>query len=196
MTHLARWCASLGVLGFCAAPAQAQLGELQFGPTVSYGSGSSYGSGAGAAFGVSVGRLAYVGLRWTAYRGATVEETGGPSTAMVRNRTQVTALDLGVVIPAGMFEFVPGFSIGAVWFRQRATHLTAGGSPLVTSAHAEEFFVAPGLAVEIHAGGLVLIPQLQYCLAGRPDLPWPAHHGGALASVRLVVPIELHRIRR
>lgn len=177
----------------CATPARAQLGEVQLGGGLSYGTGAVYGRGAGLVLGVSAGRLAYVGLRWTAHQGATSIVLPPGGAREVRTRTQVGALDLGVVIPAGVFEVVPGFSLGVVWFQQRDRPAVAGGT--ATYAHAEEFLVAPGVSVEAHLAGVVLIPQVQYYLSGQPDLPWAARNGGMLTSVRLVLPIEVRRIR-
>jgi len=41
-----------------------------------------------------------------------------------------------------------------------------------------------------------VIPELQYHLAGDPDLPSQVDHRGLVASLRLVIPLEIGRIRR
>jgi hypothetical protein len=166
-------------LPLLASPLVAQLGEVQFGALASYGRGDAFGAGAGLVLGVAPGRLAYVGLRWTYQAGTTK--------AGVTNRVQVFATDLGVEIPAGALEVVPGLSLGALRFAQRAAGV---------SRHATEFLAAPGAAVELHLARVALIPELQYVLAGDPELPSPVGHRGAVASLRLVIPLEVGRIRR
>jgi len=176
---------SLGGWFLCAAlllRAQgvvAQLGELQIGLAASYGTAEPYGPGAGLVLGVATGRIAYAGLRWTYHTGAT--------TAGVTTRTQAFAVDLGVVIPVGALEVVPEVSLGAMRFAQHA------GS---ARAHKVEFLAAPGVAVEVHVARVALIPELQYSLAGDPELTQPVPHRGLVASMRLVIPIEVGRIRR
>jgi hypothetical protein len=157
----------------------AQLGELQVGLSASYGTADAYGPGAGLVLGVATGRLAYAGLRWTYHTGAT--------TAGVTTRAQAFALDLGIVIPVGELEVVPGVSLGAMRFAQHA------GSG---RAHKVEFLAAPGIAAELHVARVALIPELQYSLAGDPELTQPVQHRGLVASLRLVIPIEVGRIRR
>lgn len=162
-----------------AVPALGQIGEVQAGVVGSYGWTAAYGPGAGLVFGVSTGRLAYVGLRWTYHTGST--------NAGVTTRAQAFAVDLGVVIPLRQLDVVAGVSLGAVRFAQRS------GS---TRAHKVEFLGAPGLAAELHVARIALIPELQYAWAGDPELPQAVRHHGLVASVRLVVPIEVGRIRR
>jgi hypothetical protein len=157
----------------------AQLGELQVGVSASYGTADAYGPGAGLVLGVATGRLAYAGLRWTYHTGAT--------TAGVTTRAQAFAVDLGVVIPVGALELVPGVSLGAMRFAQHA------GS---ARAHKVEFLAAPGLAVEVRVARVALIPELQYSLAGDPELAQPVQHRGLVAALRLVIPLEIRRIRR
>lgn len=168
----------LGALS-AAAPGLAQIGELQVGVVGSYGWSAAYGPGGGLVLGVATGRLAYVGMRWTYHAGAT--------TAGVTTRVQTFAVDLGVVIPVRQLDVVVGLSLGAARFAQRA------GS---ARAHKVEFLGAPGIAGELHVGPVALIPELQYSLAGDPQLPQPVRHRGLVASVRLVIPIEVSRIRR
>lgn len=178
---------ALSVMAIAGAePARAQLGELQAGVVVASGRGAANGAGAGLVLGVAPGRLAYVGLRWTYHFGAT--EQPNPLTE-VQTRTQVFAVDLGIEIPAGTLEVFPGVSLGAVQFTQHARGPDASGNSW-------EFVAAPGLAVEVRIARFALIPEIQYTLAGAPDLPWQVDHRGLVASVRLVILHELHRIRR
>jgi hypothetical protein len=170
-----------------AAPGRAQLGELQIGATGAYGSGEAFGPGVGLVLGVAPGRLAYVGLRWTYYLGDT--QLRGATPSEVRTRTQVVAVDLGIQIPAGTLEIVPGVSVGWSQFTQRARQPNASGS-------SHEFLAAPGVAVELHVGRLALIPEMQYYLAGSPKLPWRVNHRGFVVSARLVFLSEIRRIRR
>lgn len=170
-----------------AAPGRAQLGELQVGATGAYGSGEAFGPGAGLVLGVAPGRLAYVGVRWTYYLGDT--ELRGATPSEVRTRTQVVAVDLGVQIPAGTLEVVPGVAVGWSQFTQRARQPDATGS-------SSEFLAAPGVALVLHAGRIALIPEMQYYLAGSPNLPWRVNHRALVASVRLVFLSEIRRIRR
>jgi hypothetical protein len=164
---------------FLTSSLLAQLGEVHVGLVASYGTGEAYAPGAGVVVGVAAGRLAYVGLRWVYHRGTT--------TAGVTNRAQVYAVDLGVLIPVGALEVVPGLSLGAVRFAQRAPGI---------ADHATEFLAAPGVSVEVPAGRVAVIPELQYHLAGDPDLPLQVDHRGLVASLRLVIPLEIGRIRR
>lgn len=157
----------------------AQLGEVQLGVVGSYGTGEAYRPGAGVVLGVAAGRLGYLGLRWAYHRGTT--------TAGVTNRAQVYTLDLGVLIPVGAVEVVPSLSLGAVRFAQRAPGI---------AEHATEFLAAPGVSVEVPVGPVALIPELQYHLAGDPDLPSRVDHRGLVASLRLVITREMGRIRR
>jgi hypothetical protein len=157
----------------------AQVGELQAGVVASYGTSKAYGPGAGLVLGVATGRLAYVGLRWTYHAGAT--------TAGITTRAQAFAVDLGIVIPVRALDVIPGVSLGAMRFAQRAGN---------ARAHKVEFLGAPGIAVEVHVARVALIPELQYSWAGDPELAQPVRHRGLVASLRLVIPIEVSRIRR
>jgi len=186
VTRLLRGC-FLGCSMIVAAPAQAQLGELQVGVIAGYGTGEAYGPGAGLVLGVAPGRLAYVGLRWTYHAGTT--GLRGPVPSEVRTRGQVFAMDLGVQIPVGGLEVVPSVSVGLNQFTQRAVQPSASG-------HSREFLVAPGVAVEMYAGRIALIPEIQYYLAGSPNLPWRVDHRGLVVSARLVFLAEIRRIRR
>jgi hypothetical protein len=155
-----------------------QIGELHLGVVASYGTPETYGPGAGLVLGIAPGRLVYVGARWSYQAGSTKLQ--------VRNRVQAFAVDLGVQIPAGALEVVPSMSLGALRFAQRVAGITM---------HATEFLAAPGVSVEIPVARVALIPELQFYLAGNPDLPRPVSHRGLLASVRLVVPIEVSRFK-
>jgi hypothetical protein len=179
MRRAARWC--LGVSGVALLHATAlagQVGELHLGVVASYGTPGTYGPGAGLVVGVAPGRLVYVGVRWSYQVGA--------AKLQVRNRVQVFAADLGVQIPVGALEVVPSMSLGVLRFAQRSA---------ATSRHSTEFLAAPGLAVEIPVARVALIPELQLYLAGSPALLQPVTHRGMLASMRLVVPIEISRFR-
>ena len=166
-----------------AAPAAGQHGEVHLGTVVSYGSASSFREGAGAVAGIALGRLVYVGLRWVYHTGST--ESGGASASVVRNRAQLFMLDLGVMVPVAGVEIVPGVSLGAARFSQR--------DPTATLSTA--FTVAPALSAHFYLIGLVVIPEFQYLLGREPDLRWPAAHRGAIAALRVVIPIEVRRIR-
>ena len=163
-----------------------QLGELQVGVVASYGVRDPYRAGAGLVFGVAPGRLVYVGLRWIYYGGAT-------SGAAVRNRAQVFATDLDVQIPisAGRLELRPTIGLGMVQFVQHGHPLTGD-----VSGHSKEFFAAPGVALQLSAGRIAVIPEIQYYFTGRSELSWPIHNKGLAASVRLVFLSEIRRIRR
>jgi len=161
-----------------AAPAAGQIGELHLGVVATYGTPATYGPGAGLVAGVAPGRLVYVGLRWT-------YQVGAPS-LHVRNRVQSYAVDLGVQIPAGALEIVPSMSLGVLRFAQRTP---------AASRHSTEFLAAPGLAVEIPVARIAVIPEIQVYLAGSPALLQPVTHRGVLASLRIVVPIEISRFR-
>lgn len=192
MTRLLRSAPWLAAVICLPSAAGAQLGEVQLGSVVTYGTAGPYGPGAGLVLGVAAGRLAYVGLRWTYQAGSTAPVTTATSSLDVRTRVQLFTADLGLQIPAGGLEVVWGGTLGAVWFAQRV------GGPAVASAateHAIEFVGGPSLSVQAHLAGLVLIPEIQYQWAGNPDLPWPVSHQGPVASLRVVVPFEVDRIR-
>ena len=179
---------SVVVALLCLTPTAlpAQLGELQVGPLASYGMRDPYRAGAGLALGVSPGRLVYVGLRWISYGGATT----GPD---VRNRAQVFATDFDVQIPphGGLLELRPSIGIGMVQFTQRS-----GAAPGTVSGYSKEFFAAPGVALQLSAPRIALIPELQYYFTGHSELTWPVHNNGLAFSVRLVFLAEIRRIRR
>lgn len=184
------WILLVAALAAPPAAARAQIGELQIGVVGSYGTAASARGGAGLVVGVATGRLAYVGVRWTSFAGTSTTDTAGTA---VRNRTQLYAVEVGAQFPSGPVEIIVGASGGFVRYAQRARTAAGPGSGTFT---ATEFLLAPSLSVEIYVAGVGLIPGVQYCLSGNPDLPWPVHHRGAIGSVRLVVPIELRRIRR
>lgn len=167
-----------GAAALFASPATGQIGELHLGVIASYGTPETYGPGAGVVLGIAPGRLVYVGVRWSYQVGATQLQ--------VRNRVQTYAVDLGVQFPVGSLEVVPSLSLGALRFAQREAGL---------SRHSVEFLAAPGMSVEIPVARVALIPEIQYYLAGSPALLHPVTHRGVLASVRLVVPIEVSRFK-
>ena len=169
------------------APARAQHGELQLGLAVSHGSAAAFGAGVGPVAGISLGRLVYVGVRWLHQRGSTTwvgepEELPTP----VRTRAQLFAADFGVVIPVRGVELVPGASVGVARIVQRGWD----------GFRANELVVAPGIAAHVYVAGLVLIPELQYGITGRPSAAPAFENRGSLASFRVAVPIELGRIRQ
>ena len=171
----------------CVTPTalSAQLGELQVGAIASYGLRDPYRSGAGAVLGVAPGRLVYVGLRWIYYDGAT--------TFNVRNRAQVFATDFDVQIPlrGGVLEMRPSIGLGMVQFVQRGSGTTGP-----VSGYSKEFFAAPGVALQLSAARVALIPELQYYFTGHSELTWPVHNKGLAFSARLVFLSEIRRIRR
>ena len=188
------WCLA-GVLSLLASPAVGQLGEGQLGMVATYGTGPAFGAGAGLVLGVATGRLAYVGVRWTYHFGET--RSAGPAVppTEIRNRVQSFAVDLHIQIPAGGIEIAPGVSFGALRFSQRTVEPVAGGGTTARARVATEFLAAPSVSVEIYAGRLSFIPQLQYAFAGNPDLPSTIQHRSLVGSVRIVVTKELGRIR-
>lgn len=186
MRALGRALALAAVLGASARPASAQQGEIQLGVTTSYATPRAFGPGGGAVAGVVLGRLVYTGVRWVYQRGSTESVASGTGPVEVSTRAQLFMLDLGAMLPAGAVEIVPGFSLGVARFVQRGTGTT----------RATEFVAAPGLAVHAYLGGLVLIPELQYALAGNPDFAVPVDHRGTVVSLRVVIPIEVGRIRQ
>jgi len=174
----------------CVTPTAlwAQLGELQVGAIASYGMRDPYRAGGGLVLGVAPGRLVYVGLRWISYSGAT---TGG--SANVTNRAQVFATDFDVQIPlrGGVLEMRPSIGLGMVQFVQRGSGTTGP-----VSGYSKEFFTAPGVALQLSADRIALIPELQYYFTGHSELTWPVHNKGLAFSVRLVFLSEIRRIRR
>jgi hypothetical protein len=177
-----------------ASPARAQLGEVHLGAVVAYGAADSHGPGAGIVVGVAAGRITYVGLRWVYHAGRETTAASPTGAVDVRSRGQVFTFDLGVLLPVGAFEVVPGVSVGAVRYTQRARPV-AGGGAASSRTHATEFYAAPGLAVHVRVARLLVIPELQYALAGDPAMPWPVTDHGIAASLRIVVPFEVGRIR-
>jgi hypothetical protein len=186
----------VGALAVVASPAPAQIGVLQFGGVGSFGTGEPFGAGGGLVAGVAAGRIAYIGLRWTYHTGST--KLRGPASPQteVTTRGQVFAIDLGVQVPVGRLEVVPGLSVGFVRFAQRARTPAAGGGSTVIAGHEIEFLAAPGMSVSVPVGPMALIPELRYTFAGSPsNLPWRVPHRGLLASLRLVITFEVGRIR-
>lgn len=175
--------ALVAALGATALPALSQQGEIQLGVTTSYGAPRAFGVGAGAVAGVVLGRLVYAGVRWVYQQGSTESLASGPE---VTTRAQLFMLDLGAVLPAGAVEIVPGVSLGVARFGQHGS----------STRRASEFVTAPGISLHAYLGGLVLIPELQYYLAGNPEYSVPVDHRGAVGSLRVVIPIEVGRIRQ
>ncbi len=194
MTGLLRNAPLVAALTGLPSAAYAQLGEVQLGTVVSYGPAAPYGMGAGLVLGVAAGRIVYAGLRWTYQTGGTESVAAAPTAVEVQNRVQLFEANIGLLFPAGALEIVPGAVLGVARFTQRATGPGAGAGATV-SARAIEFLGGPTLSVQAHVAGLVLIPEVQYQWAGDPDLPWPVRHQGLVASLRVVVPFEVDRIR-
>jgi hypothetical protein len=169
--------------------AQAQLGEVQLGPVLTYGRPAPYRLGAGLVLGLAAGRLAYVGLRWSYQTGSTHPETSGSVPLDVRTRAWLLMADLGVLIPVGALDVVPGGTLGVSRFAQRA------GGPGAATQRSTELTGGPSLSVQAHLLGLVFTPELQYLWAGDPGLPWAVTHQGPVASLRIAVPFEVDRIR-
>ena len=175
--------ASVGVAVIATTPAAAQRGELQLGGLVSYGTPRSFGRGAGIVAGIGVARLLYVGVRWDRQSGSRDRVAG--SQAEIATHTSLLMADLGIMLPAGDLEIVPGMSLGSMRFAQ------SGSEP----AHVSKLVLAPGVSLHAHIAWIVAIPELQYVWAGAPGLSRPVSHRGAVATLRLVFPIELRRIR-
>lgn len=182
-------------LVFWPALLAAQLGEVHLGALASYGTASSYGVGAGLIGGISAGRLVYVGARWVYYAGGTERGSDSTGTYDVRTQAQIFAADLGLQYPLGAVEIVGGVTIGATRFGQHSSPVTRGATAF-TAKVATEFLIAPNVSLQIRVGRLLLIPEVMYSLGGAPDLEWSAAHQGPLFAVRIVVPLEVDRIRQ
>ena len=180
------------VLGL-ASPVRAQLGEVQVGGLVSYGLEDAYGPGAGIVFGVAAGRITYIGARWTYYAGSERRVTTPTEQLDVTSRVQLFAVDLGVQVPVGAFEIIPGMSLGAARFAQRAQPVGGSEVPYVS---ATEFFWGAGLSVSGRVAGLVIIPEVQYGFAGDPQMVGPLVHQGLTVSMRVAATFEVGRVRR
>ncbi|HUF50434.1 MAG TPA: hypothetical protein VMN60_06345 [Longimicrobiales bacterium] len=177
-------------LGFAALMAMlpgqalAQHGEVQLGAVTSYGAPASLRLGVGVIAGVAVGRLLYVGMRGVHHAGTT-RAVAGAAASNLRDNSQLLLADIGLMMPVGPLEVVPGIALGAMRFNQRASETT----------HATKFVVATGLSVQARVAGLVVVPEVQYYAARNPRLAFPAPHRGAVAAVRVVFPFEVRRIR-
>ncbi len=193
MKQLLRSGAFSAAMACIPSAASAQLGEVHLGVLVNYGLPNAFGPGAGLAVGVAAGRFTYLGLRWTYQTGETVAALAPTPPVDVTNRVQIFAVDLGVLFPVGKFEIVPGASLGWARFAQRVGP-PAGGQSVVRE-HSTAFFGAPSVSLQARVAGLLVIPELQYYLAGDPELPQPVSHRGLVASLRIVVPFEVGRIR-
>ncbi|HEX9166911.1 MAG TPA: hypothetical protein VF862_13440 [Gemmatimonadales bacterium] len=178
------------------APAQlqAQLGEVHVGLLGSVGTGAAWGPGFGAIVGVAPGRLTYMGLRLQAHRGPTEELQGIEGLVGVRTRMTVFAADIGIMLPVGPVEVMPGIALGVLRFSQQVDDPMVDGG-FGTPFIATELYPAPTLAVLIRVKGIHLIPEIQADLAGSPDLPAPVTHRGLMFGLRVVVPFEVDRIR-
>lgn len=180
------------VLGL-ASPVRAQLGEVQVGGVLSYGLEDAYRPGAGIVLGVAAGRITYIGARWTYYAGSETRVTTPTGQLDVTSRVQLFAADLGVQVPVGAFEIIPGMSIGAARFAQRAQAVGGSEVPYVS---ATEFFWGAGLSVSGRVAGLVVIPEVQYGFAGDPEMVGPLVHQGLTVSMRVAATFEVGRVRR
>lgn len=162
------------VLAIAPVGARAQLGEVQVGAIGTWGVAEVHGPGVGVVGGVAAGRIIYVG-------GRAVWQFGSGTT-----RGQLFAVDGGILFPLGPFEIVPGVTLGWMRYEQGVA-----GARVATM----RFVSAPSLAVHVRLAGLVLIPEALYVTALDHGLPQPATHQGFVGAVRLVVPIEVNRIR-
>lgn len=191
-----RWTSAAAVAAaLLPAPLPAQLGDVQLGGLVSYGAADVYRGGAGLIAGVSAGRLIYAGVRWVYYFGAAVPETRSTGTITVTNRSQVYAADVGLQYPVGPLELIGGVTIGAIRFEQTTRPIPPGSGPVTNASHVE-FLVTPTVCVQLRALDLMWIPELSYSLSSAPSLPLPVDRSGLLVGLRVVVPIEVKRIRR
>ena len=177
-----------------ASPAAAQLWEVHLGAVGSYGSADAHGAGIGPVIGVMPGRLLYAGLRWTYFAGTTATDSSTATTTDIRNQAQTLSLDLGLVIPKGPTEIMPGVGIGLTRFVQDA-RASGSGAAWQTST-ATELLITPGIAVLIPFGRMAIIPEVQYALCPHPRVPFPMDHQGLLLSVRTVITFETDRIRQ
>ena len=180
---------SLLVALVCVIPSalSAQLGELQVGALASYGKADPYGPGGGLVLGVATGRLVYVGLHWIYYSGSTDQLD-------VTSRAQVFATDLGVQIPlrgGSLMELRPGIALGVVRFAQLSSDTTGSASD-----HSNEFFAAPGIALQLSSARIAVIPQVAYYFTGHSEMSWPFQNKGVAFSLRFVYLSEISRIRR
>jgi hypothetical protein len=191
MSRKRLYCALLVMVACGPETLQAQIGEVQIGPVMNYGSAKAFGPGFGAVFGVAAGRVGYIGARYTYQRGASTPTTSDD----VMNRVQVFGMDLGFLIPVGNVEIVPGATIGGVRFTQRVQPLNSE-RPQLPDETAGELTIAPSLSAELHLSRVVWIPELQYYLTGQPELPRAVSHRGFVMALRIVVPIETGRIRQ
>lgn len=191
-----RFLGALLPVALLPATLAAQLGEIHLGALATYGPGSSYHAGGGLLGGISAGRLVYVGARWAYYGGSTRQQVDSTGTYDISTRAQIFAADLGLQYPAGRVELVAGVTLGATRFGQRSSPVGSRSATASTAARvATEFLVAPNFSVQFRAPGLLLIPELMYAFGGSPDLRWAAAHRGPVFSFRIVVPIEVDRIR-
>jgi hypothetical protein len=166
-------------------PAQtlAQHGEVQLGVVTSYGTPSTLRLGVGVIAGVALGRLLYVGVRGVHHVGTT-HAVAGAASPNLTNSAQLLLTDIGLMLPVGPLEVVPGIALGAMRFNQRDNETT----------HATKFVFATGLSVQVRVAGLLVVPEVQFYAARNPDLALPADHRGAVAAVRVVFPFEVGRI--
>ena len=181
-------------LQWAPSVARAQLGEVHLGALASYGMSNSHGPGGGIAIGVATGRFTYLGVRWAYHFGSGQAEGTRATPLEVTSRIQMFAIDLGILLPAGSVEIVPGISLGAARFAQSNTELGNTGSK-TNWAIDTEFVAAPGVSVQTRLAGLLLIPEIQYVLGSGPELPWPVRHRGPVATMRIVWALEVGRFR-
>ncbi|HEX7919250.1 MAG TPA: hypothetical protein VF454_07615, partial [Gemmatimonadales bacterium] len=84
-----------------ASPVWAQVSEMQIGGIASFGPGRMDEPNGGTVFGVSAGRLVYIGGRVTRYG----ESRRTPdSTITVTDQATALAVDLAIIVPAGPLE--------------------------------------------------------------------------------------------
>lgn len=184
--------ALLACAAIAATPvrAAAQLGELHFGVIGGYGVADSYRGGAGVTIAVAPGRVSFLGLRYVYHWGSTSRSDTVPNLEF-RTSSQTIAADLGFQFPIGRIEVVLGTSIGSVRFQQDS--LRPGSPPVPVDAW--EFLVAPSLTAYFRVGRFLIAPELQWSLAGDPDLGEHVSHRGPAFYLRLVLPFEIDRIK-
>ena len=170
-----------------AAPiaAQAQMGELHFGVIGGYGVAASYRGGAGVTIAVVPGRIVFLGLRYVHHWGSSFDTAN----VTIHPRSETVAADLGFQFPFGNVEVVIGASLGSTHFEQDVPDSTG-------KTEGWEFLVAPSLTAYFRLGRFLIAPEFQWGLAGDPDLLGPTPHLGPVIYLRLVLPIEIGRIRQ
>jgi hypothetical protein len=147
--------------------------------------------------GVAAGRLTYIGIRGAYHFGnpRRAGTSGSTGITEVRTRAVLAAVDLGVLLPVGAIEIVPGISVGAIRFSQRARYEPPMLPQADVRSHAIRALVSPGLSVHVRVARILLIPELQMHLAGDPKPASAVQYRAAAVSLRAVLTREVGRIR-